>query len=165
MKELRRIFIYSIKLPQRNAAFAINRISMDKIIIYLFFLIAITSVPELLVQIQMNTESSAFYMQIFFLFIYFFMFYYLIFVCIIFAVISAIAYIGSWIARATKRKLRYSILWKSAACILTIPLILFTMLSFFYTIHTIFLIGAFVFHFIIFIQTIFLYPKRRHRSK
>src|SRR5699024_6882541 len=123
MKTFGSIFRYSIKLPQRQAAFQLNRIGMDKIIVYLFFLLALASIPGFMEQMNTNIESSALYMQTFFLLIFFFMFYYLILVFSVFALISTLAYIGSWIAHGTNRKLRYSILWKMAACVFTIPLI------------------------------------------
>lgn len=162
MKVFWNIFINSIKLPQKQATFTLNRVGMDVIIIYMFIMLAFASIPDLLVQIQTNA-TSVFYVQLFSLFIFFFIFYYLFLVFIVFASLSVIAYVGGLIARATKRKLRYQVLWKTAACITTIPILLFTVISFFYAIHThtLFLVGMLLFHFIIFIRSILLYPKRR----
>src|SRR5699024_2802848 len=97
--------------------------------------------------------------------IFFFIFYYLIMTAALLLGISLIAYLCSWIAALTKRKLRYSILWKMAACITTIPIIIFTVMSFFIDVSIIFLSISITFHIIVFIQTIFLYPKRRHLRK
>src|SRR5699024_12880283 len=84
---------------------------------------------------------------------------------VLLSVISLIDYIGSWIAALTKSKLRYSILWKMAACITTIPIIIFTVMSFFIDVSIIFLSISITFHIIVFIQTIFFYPKRRYLLK
>lgn len=159
------IFKNSLKLPQRKAAFSLNRIGMDKIIVYLSFMIAILSIPGLIEQINANDKSSVTYVQTFFLLIFFFMFYYLITLLGLFIVLSLIAYIGSWIAKWTNRKLRYSILWKMAACITTIPIIVFTIIAFFHPLSILFLLYALLFHFIVFLRTIFIYPKRRKRGK
>lgn|SRR5699024_1053206 len=166
MQDLWKIFKNSLQLPKRQAAFSLNRIGMDKVILFLFILIAFASLPELIIQLGANKASSSLHMQAFFYLIFFFMFYYLIFISVIFAIISLVAYIATWIAYGASRKLRYSILWKTAACASTIPLLVFTISSFFYTITLFFFFILLVFHFIIFIQTIFLYPKRNlKRSK
>ncbi len=114
MRELWKIFKHSTALPKRQAAFQLNRIGMDKIIFYLFALLAIASIPELIDQISQNEVSSALYMKTFFFLIFFFIFYYLTLVVIMLTALSGIAYIGSLIATRTKRKVRYSILWKMA---------------------------------------------------
>src|SRR5699024_3313108 len=165
MKTLGNIFLHSIKLPKRNAAFALNRIGMDKVIFYIFLLLGIASFPGLIEQIQTNANAQSLQIQSFFFLIFFFIFYYLIMTVAVLLGISLIAYLGSWIAALTKRKLRYSILWKMAACITTIPILVFTVMSFFIEVSIIFLSIAITFHIIVFIQTIFLYPKRRHLSK
>jgi len=165
MKTLGDIFLHSIKLPKRNAAFALNRIGMDKVIFYIFSLLGIASIPGLIEQIQTNANAQSLQIQNFFFLIFFFIFYYLILTAAVLLGISLIAYLGSWIADVTKRKLRYSILWKMAACITTIPILIFTVMSFFIDVSIIFLSVAITFHIIVFIQTIFLYPKRRHLGK
>src|SRR5699024_10995094 len=147
MKTLGDIFIHSIKLPKRNAAFALNRIGMDKVIFYIFLLWVIASIPGLIEQIQTNANAQSLQIQIFFFF------YYLIMTAALLLGISLIAYLGSWIAALTKRKLRYSILWKMAACITTIPIIIFTVMSFFIDVSIIFLSISITFHIIVFIQT------------
>lgn len=165
MKIFGSILIHSIKLPKRQAAFALNRIGMDMIIFYMFFLLALASFPGLMEQIQTNSSTPSVKIQTFFFLIFFFMFYYLVITAVVFVCISFIAYIGSWIAAITKRKLRYSILWKMAACITTIPIFFFTVATFFLEMSYIFLSIAITFHLIVFIKTIFLYPKRRHLHK
>lgn len=166
MQDMWNIFKNSIQLPKRQAAFSLNRIGMDKVIIFLFILIALASFPELIAQLKSNQTSSSLHMQSFFYFIFFFMFYYLIFISVIFAMISFIAYIATWIAYGASRKLRYSILWKMAACASTVPLLVFTISSFFYTVTLFFFFILLLFNITVLIQTIFLYPKRNvNRSK
>src|SRR5699024_59352 len=126
----------SLQLPKRSAAFSLNRVGMDLIVFYMFILLALSSVPDLVEQMQTNIKQVK--IQTFFFLIFFFIFYYLISVFVVFMLISVIAYFGSWIARLTKRKLRYAILWKVTACIMTIPIIIFTVLSFFYPLGTFF---------------------------
>ena len=162
MKVFWEIFKNSIKLPKRKAAFALNRIGMDMVILYMFLLLALASIPDLINQFQSNTGEAGIQIQPFFELIFFFIFYYLIMITAMMACISLIAYIGTLVARAVKRKLRYAILWKMAACVATIPILVFIIISFFYTAGSLYLVIALVFHLIIFIQTIFLYPKRRH---
>lgn len=164
MRDLWKIFKHSTALPKRQAAFQLNRIGMDKIIFYLFALLAIASIPELIDQISQNEVSSALYMKTFFFLIFFFIFYYLTLVVIMLTALSGIAYIGSLIATRTKRKVRYSILWKMAACITTIPILLFTAISFFYPLSAAFLGVMLAYHLLIFVQTILIYPKRRKRK-
>src|SRR5699024_9514786 len=102
----------------------------------------------------------------FFLRYFLFIFYYLIFISVVFAILSFIAYLATWIAHMSSRKLRYSILWKSTACASTIPLLIFIISSFFYTITLSFFFVLVLFQLIVLIQTIFLYPKRNvKRSK
>src|SRR5699024_6084634 len=129
----------SIKLPKRNAPFALNRIGMDKEIFYIFLLLVIASIPGLIEQIQTNANAHSLQIQSFFFLILFFIFYYLIMTAALLLGISLIAYPGRWISALTKRKLRYSILWKMAACITTIPTIIFTVMSFFIDVSIIFL--------------------------
>ncbi len=152
--------IHSLTLPKRQSAFALNRIGMDITVIYLFILIGLASLPELFNQVFLN-ETSAAHLQIFFLIIYFFIFYYLILVVLVFINLSLIAYIGTLIARLGKRKLRYSIMWKMSAFATTLPLLLFSIVSFFYPLSPLFLLVSALYIFFILIKVIFIYPKRK----
>ena len=156
------IFINSIRLPMKKAAFALNRIGMDMIIIYMFILLALFSLPGFIEQFLEGTAAAELHVKFFFHLIFFFIFYYLIIVFILLAVVSIIAYFGVWFARVVKRKLRYAILWKMTACIMTIPILLYTAIAFFYSLSYYFLLYALIFHLIIFSKTILLYPRRRH---
>ena len=47
-------FINSLKLPSKNAMFKLNRIGMDIVVFYLFILIFIVSIPQLVVQLRVT---------------------------------------------------------------------------------------------------------------
>src|SRR5690625_2815881 len=91
------VFKQSIKLHQKEAVFTVNRIGMDIAVLYLFFLLAIASLPSLIDQLIIN--ETTFHIQSFFLLIYIFIFYYLPLVFIVFGGLSIIAYIGTLVAR------------------------------------------------------------------
>src|SRR5699024_12863353 len=97
-------FIHSIKLPKRNAAFALNRIGMDKVIFYIFLLLVIASIPGLIEQIQTNANAQSLQIQSFFFFIFFFIFYYLIMTSALLLCISLITYFSSCMTFRTKSK-------------------------------------------------------------
>lgn len=161
MKVFWNALIQSLKLPQKQAVFTLNRIGMDITVIYLFFLLALASLPALLEQIIMNQVSSV-HVNSFFFLIYFFIFYYLILVLIVFSALSVIAYIGSGITKMVNRKLHFSLLWKMSAFSITLPLLLFTVISFFYPLSYAFLAFAIIYIFFILLKIIFIYPKRRN---
>src|SRR5699024_4064887 len=110
-----------------------------------------------------NANAQSLQIQSFFFLIFFFIFYYLIMTAALLLGISLIAYLGSWIAALTKRKLRYSILWKMTACITTIPIIIFTVMSFFIDVSIIFLFIFITFFFILYLHIIFLFYTIIHK--
>src|SRR5699024_10999572 len=126
-------FMNSIKLPQKRAVFFLNRIRMDITVFYLFIFLAIVSILALVEQTVTNPITSV-EIHPFFLFIYFFIVYYVSLVIIVFIIISIIAFLGKLLAQLLHRKLHYSILWKITAFGATLPIILFTVLSFFFTV-------------------------------
>lgn len=151
------MFSKSVQLPKREAAFALNRIGMDTTVIYMFIILFISSIPTYLEQLQENERLSTFFYSIFF-----FIFHYLPVVIIVFVALSILAWIASFITKIAKRKLRFSILWKMAASATTIPLLIFTIVSFFYHVDTLYLVVSIVFILLIVTRVIFLYPRRRH---
>lgn len=151
------MFTQSLVLPKRQAAFSLNRIGMDTTVIYMFIILFISSIPTYIEQLQANERLSTFFFSIFF-----FIFHYLPVVVIVFVALSILAWIASIIAKLAKRKLRFSILWKMAASATTIPLLLFTIVSFFYHLSTLYLILSIIFILSIVTRIIFLYPQRRH---
>lgn len=156
-------FIYSIRLPQKRAVFNLNRIGMDITVLYLFVLIGIVSIPGLIEQIKVNS-TAALYVQPFFYVIFFFAFYYLILVIIIFSVLSLTAYIATLLATLLQRKLRFSIMWKMAASATTIPLLIYTIISFFYPLSNYFLLFTIIYILFIISKVILIYPKRKKRK-
>ncbi|GAA0335555.1 DUF1189 family protein [Oceanobacillus oncorhynchi subsp. oncorhynchi] len=152
----------SLLLPQKKAMFQINRIGMDQIMIYLFILFMVTSLPELIVRLT-SWSGLGGEMNIIFQLIYFFMFYYLILAILLLGVISFIAYLGRGIVRLANRKLYYGTLWKLTACSLTLPMLVFTLLSFIWSIPDWFLFIFFIYPVVLLIRMIFLYPQKRVR--
>lgn len=162
MKVYWNAFKHSLRLPQKQSVFALNRIGMDIAVIYLFMLLGLASLPALYEQILMN-ESSDVPIHIFFFLIYFFIFYYLILAIIVFTALSAIAYIAKLVAGGLERKLHYAILWKMAAFSMTLPIILFTAISFVYSLSEWFLFFSIIYIFFILVKIILIYPKRKKR--
>ncbi|WP_339181170.1 DUF1189 family protein [Oceanobacillus sp. FSL W7-1293] len=152
----------SLLLPQKKAMFQINRIGMDQIMIYLFILFMVTSLPELIARLT-SWSGLGGEMNIIFQLIYFFMFYYLILAILLLGVISFIAYLGRGIVRLANRKLYYGTLWKLTACSLTLPMLVFTLLSFIWSIPDWFLFIFFIYPVVLLIRMIFLYPQKRVR--
>lgn len=161
MKVFWNTFKQSVKLPKKEAVFALNRVGMDITVIYLFILLAFASIPALLEQLFVNDPSLQ--IQTFFLLIYFFIFYYLPLVVIVFSILSFLAYVATVIANLLERKLRYSILWKITAFATTIPLLLFTVVSFFYPLSYLFLLLVTIYVLFIIVKIILIYPKRKKR--
>lgn len=157
-------FLHSLKLPNKQAMFKLNRTGMDITVIYLFILIFIASIPTLVERIT-NATGPGSDMNLLFLLIYFFIFYYLPLTFIIFAVLSIIAYIGTWLATLLQRKLRFAILWKMSAYSTTIPFIVYMIISFFIAeISSLFLWVFIIYTFILLLKIITVYPRRKVRS-
>ncbi|MDM8101385.1 MULTISPECIES: DUF1189 family protein [Oceanobacillus] len=152
----------SLFLPQKKAMFQINRIGMDQIMIYLFILFMVTSLPELISRLT-SWSGLGGEMNIIFQLIYFFMFYYLILSILLLGVISFIAYLGRGIVRLANRKLYYGTLWKLTACSLTIPMLIFTLFSFIWSIPDWFLFIFFIYPVVLLVRMVFLYPQKRFR--
>src|SRR5699024_5451385 len=101
-----RTFINSLRLPNRQAIFALNRISMDIAVLYLFILLLLASIPSLAEQLLTGEGTG---MNWLLLLVYFFIFFYLPLNIVVFLLISLVAYIGTGIAKLLKRKIRFSI--------------------------------------------------------
>ncbi len=156
MKSLGTMFIKSLQLPKKEAVFTLNRIGMDTTVFYMFILLFVSSIPTFIDQLQANERLSSFFFAIFF-----FIFHYLPVVVIVFVALSILAGILLLITKVAKRKLRFSILWKMSASATTIPLLLFTVISPFYSLGTAYLILSILFILAIVIKIIFIYPRRR----
>lgn len=156
-------FIESLQLPRKQALFQLNRKGMDTVVFYLFILIMIASIPEFFNRIEANSTSDL-QMNVFFLFIYFFIFYYLPLTVFVFAMLAIIAYIGVFIAKLMKRKLRFSLLWKMSAFTITIPFLIFTILALFFPIPNSYLFLTILYTLIMLIKMISIYPKRKEKT-
>ena len=156
-------FINSLKLPNKQAMFKLNRIGMDIVVFYLFILIFIISIPQLVVELKVS-EGLASGMPVVIKIIYFFMFYYLPLTIAVFIFISIMASIGVGVAKLLKRKLRYQIIWKLIAFTTTIPFLLYMSLASFFPIGSHYLLLAILYSFILLVLMILKYPKRRQRK-
>lgn len=158
-----RVFTNSLKLPNKQAMFKLNRTGMDRTIIYMFILLFIVSLPILVEQIT-STSGFVSNMNLLFLIIYFFMFSYLPLTIIFFILLSIIAYLGTLIAKFSYRRLRFSLLWKMSAYLTTIPLLIYAFMSFFIDINDYFLWFILLYVLILLIKVITVYPKRKQRA-
>src|SRR5690625_1217710 len=156
-------FLTSFKLTQKKAAFTLNRVSMDIVVVYLFILLFIVSIPAFIEQIK-NAHLMNVHVELFFLVIYFFIFYYLPLTIIVFVFISLVAYIGKWLTKFMQRKLHYSILWKMVAFSLTLPFLLYTIIALFVSLSDKFLWLGFIYAIIILVNIIAIYPKRKKQT-
>lgn len=161
---LLRTFLQSLKLPNKQAMFKLNRTGMDITVIYMFILLFFISLPTLIHQTTSTTGPTA-DLNIVFLLIYFFIFSYLPLTIIVFLLLSVVAYIGTWIAKLLHRKLRFSLLWKMSAYLTTVPFLIYMALSVFTPVNDGFLWFILIYTLALLVKVITVYPKRRVRSK
>lgn len=156
------IFMESFKLPNKRALFKLNRVGMDIVVIYLFILLFLVSIPSFIQQIT-GTSSSGYIndLNLFFQIIYFFIFYYLPINVIVFLLLSLVAYIGLGITKIMKRKLRFAILWKMSAFSITVPFVIYRFIALFIPLNNTFLLIAVLYIFTLLIIMISIYPKRK----
>lgn len=153
----------SFRLPNKKAMFKLNRIGMDTVVIYLFILLFIVSIPALINQLQITNglaDGLPFILKL----IYFFMFYYLPLLIGVFILISILSFIFLGISKVMKRKLRYQIIWKLIAFTTTVPFLIYTILAFIYPISDRYLLFAIVYSLVLLVLMILKYPKRRVRG-
>src|SRR5699024_5797819 len=154
-------FIESIKLSKKKSVFKLNRISMDIVVVYMFILLALVSLPSLFYQMSNSSELSVKIGSFFYL-IYFFIFHYLVIVVLVFIVLSIIAYLSSLFTKFSFRRLHYSLLWKMTAFSTTLLFLFYTILAFFYNIINYFLFFSFFSMSFLLYKIITIYPKRKH---
>lgn len=157
-------FLNSLKLPNKKAMFKLNRIGMDIVVIYLFILLVIVTIPALIEQLGV-TEGLAGDLPFILKLIYFFMFYYLPLTLGVFLFVSVISYVGLGISKIMKRKLRYQIIWKLIAFTTTVPFLVYTIIAFIYPIDDSYLLFATIYSLVLLIIMILKFPKRRVRTK
>lgn len=159
-----RTFLQSLKLPNKQAMFKLNRTGMDITVIYMFILLFLVSTPTLIHQFISTTGPTA-NVNIVFLLIYFFFFSYLPLTIIVFVLLSVIAYIGTWLAKLFHRRLRFSLLWKMSAYLTTVPFLIYLILSLFTPVNDDFLWFILIYTLALLVKVITVYPKRRSRNK
>ncbi|WP_099158995.1 DUF1189 family protein [Virgibacillus ndiopensis] len=153
----------SIKLPNKQAVFRLNRIGMDTTVVYMFILLLLVSIPSLIDRIASSSGPGA-DMNLLFLLMYFFIFYYLPLTIFVFVMLSAVAYIGTWISQLLHRKVRFALLWKMSAYTTTIPFIIYTIIALIVPIDDNWLWLFLGYTFILLIKIITIYPKKRIRG-
>ncbi|WP_188455423.1 DUF1189 family protein [Virgibacillus oceani] len=156
-------FSESIKLPSKQAVFKLNRIGMDSTVVYMFILLFLVSIPSLIDRAAASNGPGA-DMNLFFLLVYFFIFYYLPLTIFVFVVLSAVAYVGTWISQLLHRKVRFALLWKMSAYTTTIPFIIYTVWAIVMPIDDNWLWLFLGYTFILLIKIITIYPKRKKRT-
>lgn len=157
------VFLKSIKLPNKQAMFKLNRVSMDTALLYMFILLFAVSLPSLIDRLTTTSGPSA-DIPFVLLLVYFFIFYYLPLSIAVFAIISLIAYIGTLIAKLLRRKVKFSILWKMTAYTTTIPFLLYAIIALIYPIDGTYLWLFLVYTLLFIIKIITVYPKRNKRK-
>ncbi len=156
-------FLESIKLPSKTALFKLNRTGMDIVVIYMFFLILIISIPSLVDQL-LHPEGLSKETNVIFIIIFFFIFHVLPMNIIIFIAISLLSFIFLGITKFMQRKLRFAILWKMTAYTTTVPFIIYMILALFFHISHTYLWISILYTVILVIKMISIYPKRRMRT-
>jgi hypothetical protein len=159
-----RTFLHSIRLPGKKAVFALNRTGMDIAVIYMFILMLLISVPSFVHAYLYGTGPYA-DLNLLFLSIYFFIFYYLPMTVIVFLLLSLIAYAGAWIASMTKRKLRFSILWKMCVFLSTVPFVVYTIIALIFDIPDTFLWFGLLYTFLLLLKVISIYPPLTRKKR
>ncbi|MGV3489349.1 MAG: DUF1189 family protein [Tuberibacillus sp.] len=114
----------SIALPKKETVYSLNRVSMRDTLIYIFLLILISSIPDIIRLFLTGTFSQGALKSVFYLQVFLFYPLYIIFIGVI--GISLLAGIGTLIKQGLKRKLTYHHIWKMTAYAATLPLLLNT---------------------------------------
>lgn len=127
---LLKMLILSLKLPQKQAFFQLNRMNMGTTIGYAFSWLFIAIIPSgirfFLQQSELPTNGSPTMLAL-----QFFIIYYALFSFLGLIVISITAVIGHGITKLLHRKLRYQQLWKMTVFALTIPMMIFIVIEIF----------------------------------
>ncbi|WP_151680551.1 DUF1189 family protein [Weizmannia acidilactici] len=119
-------FKYSCLLPGKKAAFQLNRIPMDRTIMYIFLLVFAVSIPRAANLAAGGAPGSLNMIQ----FVFYFLFVYeLLAACTVLAGISLLACCGYVLRKLMKRKLAYRHLWKMSCYTITVPLVLHTIID------------------------------------
>ncbi len=153
-------FKNSLLLPKKKAVFRLNRISMRNTLVYLFLVLFLALSPNFILSALSNKELlegnglDLFLLQLIVL-------YPMVCIFLGIVVISLLAGGGMLLKGLFKRKLAYQQLWKMSVFALTIPLILFFIISFLELRHWMLYIGLLVLFYLYITFMIMVYPKRK----
>ncbi|UFU01204.1 DUF1189 domain-containing protein [Radiobacillus kanasensis] len=123
-------FIYILKnsllLPRKEALFRLNRVSMRNTIVYIFFLMLLLHLPDIVGALMTIDENAEIPKEIFILNLI--VSYPLLLILSTFLGVSILAAISLLLIIFLKRKLAYHYLWKITTYALTIPYMIYKLL-------------------------------------
>ena len=120
-------FKNSLLLPRREALFRLNRISMRNTIAYIFTLMFLLYIPEIVSTILERKDlpegvmPSLYVLQLV-------VFYPFVILFLGITLVSILAFFALFLKQILRRKLKYQQLWKMTAFTMTLPLIIYTFL-------------------------------------
>ncbi|RWZ52240.1 DUF1189 domain-containing protein [Halobacillus fulvus] len=151
-------FFHSVRLPKKESMFHLNRKGMTNTIGYLFVLLTVLFLPDLIGTI-IHLDSSLTEVSRGLYLVQVFVFYPLLIIFLIIVGVSVLAGAALLLRRALHRKLTYQQLWKMTAYASTIPLILSVLLKYIAvpdSISALLFLGIFTF---VMYRMIKIYPK------
>ena len=154
------IFYKSIQLPKKEALFSLNRISMRDTLVYIFVVIFVLFLPELIhaiVNADVDVEGldvGTYILQVLVYYPLFIMF-------IVVAGISLLAAGALLLKTVLNRRLAYQQLWKMTSFAVTVPLIIYTLFNLVQLNSTITNWLPIVIYYILMYKMISVYPKMR----
>ncbi|MGP4076732.1 DUF1189 family protein [Halobacillus sp. K22] len=150
----------SVRLPKKEAMFRLNRKGITNTIVYLFILMTVLFLPDMIgtiIRLDSNlTEVSRglYLVQVF-------VFYPMLIIFLILVGVSALAGAALLITRQLERKLTYQQLWKMTAYAATVPLILSILLKNTPVPNSLSALIFFSLFFYIMFRMIIIYPKKK----
>ncbi|WP_077622983.1 DUF1189 family protein [Sediminibacillus massiliensis] len=158
-------FKNSLLLPKKHALFRLNRISMRNTIVYIFLLMFLLFLPEVVHSIlHFEEEGKVLTRTVYIMEVIIFYPFSILFMVV--TIVSLLAGLSVGIKKAAGRKLKYQQLWKMTSFAMTVPLIVFTILRLLFGFDgiLIYLVFMAMFCFLMY-RMITVYPKRAKRSK
>lgn len=159
-----KIFKHCLLLPKKDALFFLNRIPMEKTIIYILLLMHIAFLPNLIkfsadiFQQYENISYSLFFIGVLVLYPFLTVF-------IMVVSITAFSFLAFLLAKMLKRKLAYQYFWKITAYAFTTPLMLYAVIETFSLTNTIFVLIPFLVWVYMTVKITLVYPKKTKGGK
>ncbi|MBM7632935.1 hypothetical protein [Geomicrobium sediminis] len=152
----------SIRLPQKEAVFTLNREGFGLPIVFLCFILLLVSLP-LGVQMALSGENMAAEVALPIFLVFFFFVYYPFFVLSVLIPLAAITLLALLVAKFAHRKMNFFMLYKIAAFAAILPVIGLgiTILIGSALLETIWIGISIVYLTVILIRVVFIYPKRK----